>query len=126
MSEITVEASSKTVVRKKGLLSRIAHIAQFNLWKGLFRVIGLPLAAFLVSKGALAADDMLSTGRADAEASFGADSTLMYYFMLAEVVTVFLLYFKNHNPATFILIPVFFVITGIVFAIINSRAPTAP
>ncbi|MEY0026323.1 type IV conjugative transfer system pilin TraA [Providencia rettgeri] len=122
MAEITLDNSS---TRKKGLFKRAIAAINFNTGKALFRVVGLPLMAFLVSKGAMAADDMLASGREDADASFGADSTLMYYFMLAEVVLVFLMYLKTQNPATFIYIPVFFVVTGIIFAIVNSRAPGA-
>lgn len=47
---------------------------------------------------------------------------MMYYFMLAEVILVFLIYLKNHNPATFLLIPVFIVITKVIFTIISSRS----
>lgn len=42
--------------------------------------------------------------------------------MIAEVVLVFLLYLKSHNPATFLLIPVFIVITKIIFSIISARS----
>ncbi|HGV5114921.1 TPA: conjugal transfer protein TraA, partial [Klebsiella pneumoniae] len=35
---------------------------------------------------------------------------------------VFLLYLKSHNPATFLLIPVFIVITKIIFSIISARS----
>lgn len=111
------------MTNKKGLFKRAIDAMNFKLGKTLFRLIGLPMMAFLVSKGAMAADDLMAAGREDAEASFGEDSTLIYYFMLAEVVLVFLMYLRNHNPATFVLIPVFFVITGIIFAIIRARAP---
>ncbi|CAB5572711.1 MULTISPECIES: type IV conjugative transfer system pilin TraA [Enterobacterales] len=120
MSQLTIE---NTPARKKGLFKRAIDAMNFKLGKTLFRLIGLPMMAFLVSKGAMAADDLMAAGREDAEASFGEDSTLIYYFMLAEVVLVFLMYLRNHNPATFVLIPVFFVITGIIFAIIRARAP---
>ncbi len=68
------------------------------------------------------ADDLTKAGKQDAEDTFGADSTMMYYFMLAEVVLVFLLYLRSHNPATFLLIPVFIVVTKIIFAIIAARS----
>ncbi|MCP5821478.1 conjugal transfer protein TraA, partial [Klebsiella pneumoniae] len=58
----------------------------------------------------------------DAADTFGEDSTMMYYFMLAEVILVFILYMRNHNPATFLLIPVFIVVTKIIFSIISSRS----
>ena len=43
---------------------------------------------------------------------------MMYYFMIAEVFLVFMLYLRNHNPATFVLIPVFIVVTKVIFSMI--------
>lgn len=90
--------------------------------KALFKYVAMPLALFLAARGMAHAEDLTAAGKQDATDTFGEDSTMMYYFMIAEVVLVFLLYLKSHNPATFLLIPVFIVITKIIFSIISARS----
>lgn len=114
---------------KKGLLSRmvaavkaVPSLANNRTAKALFKYVAVPLALFLAARGMAHAEDLTAAGKEDANDTFGADSTMMYYFMLAEVVLVFLLYLKSHNPATFLLIPVFIVVTKIIFAIIAARS----
>lgn len=116
----------------KGLLSRavsavksVPALLNNKTAKTLFKYVAVPLALFLAARGVAHAEDLTAAGKADAEDTFGADSTMMYYFMLAEVVLVFLLYLKSHNPATFLLIPVFIVVTKIIFAIIAARSGSA-
>lgn len=132
MADISVINQGADVVRqgnKKGLLSRIVsavkavpYLANNRTAKALFKYVAVPLALFLAARGIAHAEDLTAAGKEDANDTFGADSTMMYYFMLAEVVLVFLLYLKSHNPATFLLIPVFIVVTKIIFAIIAARA----
>ena len=86
--------------------------------KALVKYVAAPLAFWMVSRGMAQATDLAAAGKADVEATFGEDSTMMYYIMMAEVILVFLLYFRNHNPATFLLIPVFIVVTKVVFSMI--------
>lgn len=114
---------------KKGLLSRmvsavksVPSVLNNKTAKMLFKYVAVPLAVWLAARGMAHAEDLTASGRTDAEDSFGQDSTMMYYFMLAEVVLVFLLYLRSHNPATFILIPVFIVITKIIFSIVAARS----
>ncbi|ECI2686112.1 hypothetical protein AID18_005040, partial [Salmonella enterica subsp. enterica serovar Reading] len=58
------------------------------------------------AQGVAQADDLAAAGKQDVQDTFGQNSTMMYYFMIAEVFLVFMLYLRNHNPATFVLIPV--------------------
>ncbi|WP_423246342.1 type IV conjugative transfer system pilin TraA [Morganella morganii] len=81
-----------------------------------------PLALWLAARGVANAEDLTAAGKQDAADTFGENSTMMYYFMIAEVILVFILYLRNHNPATFLLIPVFIVVTKIIFSIISSRS----
>lgn len=74
-----------------------------------------------MSLGIVLAEDLTSAGKQDVGNTFGQDSTMMYYFMLAEVVLVFLLYLRNHNPATFLFIPAFIVVTKVIFSIVAVR-----
>lgn len=132
MADISVINQGADVVcmgNKKGLLSRmvsavkaVPSLANNRTAKALFKYVAVPLALFLAARGIAHAEDLTAAGKQDADDTFGADSTMMYYFMLAEVVLVFLLYLKSHNPATFLLIPVFIVVTKIIFAIIAARA----
>lgn len=132
MADISVINQGADVVckeNKKGLLSRmvsavraVPSLVNNRTAKGLFKYVAVPLALFLAARGIAHAEDLTAAGKEDANDTFGADSTMMYYFMLAEVVLVFLLYLKSHNPATFLLIPVFIVVTKIIFAIIAARA----
>ncbi|KGT87913.1 conjugal transfer protein TraA [Erwinia typographi] len=132
MADISVINQGADVVcqgNKKGLLSRmvsavkaVPSMANNRTAKALFKYVAVPLALFLAARGMAHAEDLTAAGKADANDTFGADSTMMYYFMLAEVVLVFLLYLKSHNPATFLLIPVFIVVTKIIFAIIAARS----
>ncbi|ENY3730617.1 MULTISPECIES: type IV conjugative transfer system pilin TraA [Enterobacter] len=86
------------------------------------KYLAVSLLLWLAARGMVHAEDLTSAGKADAQDTFGPDSTMMYYFMLAEAVLVFLLYLRNHNPATFLFIPVFIVVTKVVFAIISARS----
>lgn len=109
--------------KKKGLLSRILSAANNKMARALVKYVAAPLALWMVMHGMANATDLAAAGKDDAQATFGEDSTMMYYFMLAEVVLVFILYFRSHNPATFLLIPVFIVVTKIVFSIMSSNTP---
>lgn len=132
MADISVINQGADVVcrgNKKGLLSRmvaavksVPSLANNRTAKALVKYVAMPLALFMAARGIAHAEDLTAAGKEDANDTFGADSTMMYYFMLAEVVLVFLLYLKSHNPATFLLIPVFIVVTKIIFAIIAARA----
>ncbi|ENB4454584.1 conjugal transfer protein TraA [Escherichia albertii] len=104
--------------RKPGLLSRCLSVVNKTTAKALVKYVVAPLAFWMVSRGMAQATDLAAAGKADVEATFGEDSTMMYYIMMAEVILVFLLYFRNHNPATFLLIPVFIVVTKVVFSMI--------
>ncbi|HBC5730347.1 TPA: conjugal transfer protein TraA [Escherichia coli] len=104
--------------RKPGLLSCCLSVVNKTTAKALVKYVAAPLAFWMVSRGMAQATDLAAAGKADVEATFGEDSTMMYYIMMAEVILVFLLYFRNHNPATFLLIPVFIVVTKVVFSMI--------
>lgn len=113
----------------KGLLSRVLDGAKAmpsrlnnKTAKALFKYVAMPLALWLAARGMAHATDLTSAGKQDAEDTFGQDSTMMYYFMLAEVILVFLIYLKSHNPATFLLIPVFIVITKVIFSIVAAQS----
>ncbi|WP_058914189.1 type IV conjugative transfer system pilin TraA [Entomohabitans teleogrylli] len=115
--------------KEKGLLSRLysaakslPRVANHKVARTLFKYVAMPLLLWMVAKGYARADDLAAPGKEDAAATFGEDSTMMYYFMLAEVILVFLLYLRNHNPATFLLIPVFIVVTKVVYSIVASRS----
>lgn len=125
MAEMTV-LKNEIVCIGNGVLARIKstaraiiHAANHKTAKTLFKYVAVPLATFMACRVANATD-LAAAGKDDAEATFGADSTMMYYFMLAEVVLVFLLYLRNHNPATFLFIPVFIVATKVIFSIISG------
>ena len=132
MADISVINQEVDVVcrgNKKGLLSRmvsavkaVPSLVNNRTAKALFKYVAMPLALFLAARGMAHAEDLTAAGKQDATDTFGEDSTMMYYFMIAEVVLVFLLYLKSHNPATFLLIPVFIVITKIIFSIISARS----
>lgn len=114
---------------RKGVLSRMQSavmsapaLLNNKTAKALFKYVAVPLALWLAARGMAHAEDLTSAGKQDANDTFGADSTMMYYFMLAEVVLVFLLYLRNHNPATFLFIPVFIVVTKVIFAIVAARS----
>lgn len=113
----------------KGLLSRMVAAVRVvpallnnRTAKALFKYVAVPLAIWLAARGMAHAEDLTAAGKQDAEDTFGSDSTMMYYFMLAEVVLVFILYLRSHNPATFLLIPVFIVVTKVIFAIVAARS----
>ena len=132
MADISVINQGADVVckvNKKGLLSRmvsavkaVPSLVNNRTAKALFKYVAMPLALFLAARGMAHAEDLTAAGKQDATDTFGEDSTMMYYFMIAEVVLVFLLYLKSHNPATFLLIPVFIVITKSIFSIISARS----
>jgi hypothetical protein len=132
MADISVINQGADVVckwNKKGLLSRmvsavkaVPSLVNNRTAKALFKYVAMPLALFLAARGMAHAEDLTAAGKQDATDTFGESSTMMYYFMIAEVVLVFLLYLKSHNPATFLLIPVFIVITKIIFSIISARS----
>lgn len=132
MTDISVINQGTGISRqgaRKGLLSRMVSAVKSapallnnKTAKALFKYVGVPLALWLAARGMAHAEDLTSAGKQDANDTFGADSTMMYYFMLAEVVLVFLLYLRNHNPATFLFIPVFIVVTKVIFAIVAARS----
>lgn len=132
MADISVIESGAVPSRLKnkyGLLSRMVSAVKSapsllnnRTAKALFKYVAMPLALFLAARGMAHAEDLTAAGKQDATDTFGESSTMMYYFMIAEVVLVFLLYLKSHNPATFLLIPVFIVITKIIFSIISARS----
>lgn len=123
MSEISVMNNNAAVPAvKKGLFSRALAAVNNKTAKTLFRYVAAPLALWLAARGVANAADLTAAGKQDASDTFGEKSTMMYYFMLAEVILVFILYLRNHNPATFLMIPVFIVVTKIIFSIISSRS----
>ncbi|WP_158784358.1 type IV conjugative transfer system pilin TraA [Pantoea sp. BAV 3049] len=132
MADISVINQGADIVcegNKKGRLSRMMSavksapsLVNNRTAKALFKYVAVPLALWLAARGMAHAEDLTAAGKQDAEDTFGSNSTMMYYFMIAEVVLVFLLYLKSHNPATFLLVPVFIVVTKIIFAIIAARS----
>ncbi|HHH1368297.1 TPA: type IV conjugative transfer system pilin TraA [Yersinia enterocolitica] len=120
MSEISIMNVPDIKPAKKGLMSRIVAAANNKTAKALVKYLAAPLAVWMVVQGFARAADLAAAGRTDVEDTFGSDSTMMYYFMVAEVVLVFLLYLKTHNPATFLLIPVFIVVTKVIFSMIGG------
>ena len=132
MTDISVIHSGATQPcqgKKQGLMSRMVSAVKSvpallnnKTAKALFKYVAVPLALWLAARGMAHAEDLTSAGKQDANDTFGSDSTMMYYFMLAEVVLVFLLYLRNHNPATFLFIPVFIVVTKVIFAIVAARS----
>lgn len=132
MADISVINQGAEMIRQakpKGMLSRMVSAVKSapallnnETAKALFRYVAVPLALWLAARGMAHAEDLTAAGKQDATDTFGEDSTMMYYFMVAEVVLVFLAYFRTHNPATFLLIPVFIVITKIIFSIISARS----
>ncbi|EFH5539151.1 conjugal transfer protein TraA [Escherichia coli] len=106
--------------RKPGLLSRCLSAVNKSTAKALVKYVAAPLALYLVAQGVAQADDLAAAGKQDVQDTFGQDSTMMYYFMIAEVFLVFMLYLRNHNPATFVLIPVFIVVTKVIFSMIGG------
>lgn len=123
MSEILMNSGRQVKqTTGKGLLSRALAAVNNKTAKTLFKYVAMPLAVWLAARGVANAEDLTAAGKQDASDTFGESSTMMYYFMLAEVILVFILYLRNHNPATFLLIPVFIVVTKIIFSIIAARS----
>lgn len=123
MSEILMNSGRQDKqTAGKGLLSRALAAVNNKTAKTLFKYVAVPLAVWLAARGVANAEDLTAAGKQDASDTFGESSTMMYYFMLAEVILVFILYLRNHNPATFLLIPVFIVVTKIIFSIIAARS----
>lgn len=123
MSEILMNSGRQgKQTAGKGLLSRALAAVNNKTAKTLFKYVAVPLAVWLAARGVANAEDLTAAGKQDASDTFGESSTMMYYFMLAEVILVFILYLRNHNPATFLLIPVFIVVTKIIFSIIAARS----
>lgn len=123
MSEILMNSDCQVKqAAGKGLLSRALAAVNNKTAKTLFKYVAVPLAVWLAARGVANAEDLTAAGKQDASDTFGESSTMMYYFMLAEVILVFILYLRNHNPATFLLIPVFIVVTKIIFSIIAARS----
>lgn len=122
MAELSV-LNMPTQAKKKGLLSRLLSAANNKTARSLVKYVAAPLALYLAAQGVANANDLAQAGKADAEATFGEGSTMMYYLMLAEVVLVIILYLRNHNPATFLLIPVFIVATKVIFSVIGGATP---
>lgn len=124
MAEMAVSNNVMTKAvkkRKPGLLSRCLSKVNNSTAKALVKYIAMPLALWLAAQGMAEATDLASAGKADVTATFGKDSTMMYYFMVAEVFLVFMLYLRNHNPATFVFIPVFIVVTKVIFTMIGGK-----
>ncbi len=71
--------------RKPGLLSRCLAVVNKSTAKALVKYVAAPLALWLAAQGMAQATDLAAPGKADVEATFGQDSTMMYYFMIAEV-----------------------------------------
>lgn len=105
-----------------GMLTISPRWPNRHLTAMVLKYLAVSLLLWLAARGMVHAEDLTSAGKADAQDTFGQDSTMMYYFMLAEAILVFLLYLRNHNPATFLFIPVFIVVTKVVFAIISARS----
>lgn len=105
-----------------GMLTISPRWPSRHLTAMVLKYLAVSLLLWLAARGMVHAEDLTSAGKADAQDTFGQDSTMMYYFMLAEAILVFLLYLRNHNPATFLFIPVFIVVTKVVFAIISARS----
>ena len=105
-----------------GMLTISPRWPNRHLTAMVLKYLTVSLLLWLAARGMVHAEDLTSAGKADAQDTFGQDSTMMYYFMLAEAILVFLLYLRNHNPATFLFIPVFIVVTKVVFAIISARS----
>ena len=132
MADISVINQGADVVckvNKKGLLSRmvsavkaVPSLVNNRTAKALFKYVAMPLALFLAARGMAHAEDLTAAGKQDATDTFSENSTIIYYFMIAEVVLVFLLYLKTHNPPTFLLIPLFIVNTKINFSINSARS----
>ncbi|UCQ29556.1 conjugal transfer protein TraA (plasmid) [Edwardsiella tarda] len=106
--------------KKPGLLSRCLARVNNKTTKALVKYIAAPLGLWMVAQGIANATDLAVAGKEDVKATFGQDSTMIYYFMIAEVFLVFMLYLRNHNPATFVLIPVFIVVTKVIFSIVGG------
>lgn len=107
---------------KAGMMTISPRWPYRHLTAMVLKYLAVSLLLWLAARGMVHAEDLTSAGKADAQDTFGQDSTMMYYFMLAEAILVFLLYLRNHNPATFLFIPVFIVVTKVVFAIISARS----
>ncbi|HFT9341638.1 TPA: type IV conjugative transfer system pilin TraA [Escherichia coli] len=123
MAEMTVlnnVMATSVKKRKPRLLSRCLAVVNKSTAKALVKYVAAPLALYLVAQGVAQANDLASAGKQDVQDTFGQDSTMMYYFMIAEVFLVFMLYLRNHNPATFVLIPVFIVVTKVIFSMIGG------
>ena len=120
MAVLNNDMATSAKKRKPGLLSRCLAVVNKSTAKALVKYVAAPLALYLVAQGVAQADDLAAAGKPDVQDTFGKDSTMMYYFMVAEVFLVFMLYLRNHNPATFVLIPVFIVVTKVVFSMIGG------
>ena len=120
MAVLNNDMATSAKKRKPGLLSRCLAVVNKSTAKALVKYVAAPLALYLVAQGVAQADDLAAAGKPDVQDTFGKDSTMMYYFMIAEVFLVFMLYLRNHNPATFVLIPVFIVVTKVIFSMIGG------
>lgn len=120
MAVLNNDMATSAKKRKPGLLLRCLAVVNKSTAKALVKYVAAPLALYLVAQGVAQADDLAAAGKPDVQDTFGKDSTMMYYFMIAEVFLVFMLYLRNHNPATFVLIPVFIVVTKVVFSMIGG------
>ena len=120
MAVLNNDMAASAKKRKPGLLPRCLAVVNKSTAKALVKYVAAPLALYLVAQGVAQADDLAAAGKPDVQDTFGKDSTMMYYFMIAEVFLVFMLYLRNHNPATFVLIPVFIVVTKVVFSMIGG------
>lgn len=123
MTDISVIGSTDVQAAndKKGVFARAFSFVNYKTAKALFKWVGMPLLLWMAARGFAQAEDLVAPGRQDAEDSFGEKSSTMYYIMLAEVILVLLAYAKTHNPALFLLIPVFIVATKVIFTMIESR-----
>ncbi|HHR6019700.1 TPA: type IV conjugative transfer system pilin TraA [Providencia alcalifaciens] len=121
MSQIAIDSS---VTKRKGLFSRAWSALNTKAAKSIYRYVAAPLLLWIAARGFAQAADLAKAGTKDAEDTFGATSSVMYYIMIAEALLIFIAFMKSQNPAILLLIPVFIVGTKIVFGLIGS-APTA-
>lgn len=117
MSQIAIDSP---VTKRKGIFSRAWSALNTKAAKSLYKYVAAPLVLWMAARGFAQAADLAAAGAQDAKDTFGADSSVMYYIMLAEVLFVAIAFIKTQNPALLLLIPVFIVGTKIVFGLIGG------
>lgn len=120
MSQIAIDSP---VTKRKGIFSRAWSALNTKAAKSLYKYVAAPLVLWMAARGFAQAADLAKEGVGDAGDTFGANSSVMYYVMLAEAILIFIAFMKTQNPALLLLIPVFIVGTKIVFGLIGN-APT--